>query len=1046
MNGRGGARLIPAERLKRAPPRAYRHAESPAAHAEVDVRALWKRLRETVEGDVRFDPGTLGLYAQDASNYYHLPIGVVLPKSADDVAAVLAACRSLGVPVVSRTGGTALAGQGCNEALVLDFSKYMRHIIAIDPDSRIARVEPGVICDELTAATKPHGLTWGPKPATHSRCGFGGMLSNNCGGMNAQYSGIAVHNVEALDVILYDGTRMHLGWMNEDDLADAIAAGGRPGEVYRALRELRDRYRSRIVEGYPRLPRRVSGYNLDELVPKADGRFNVPRAIVGTEGTCVTIVEATLRLVDLRPQRVVAMLAYDDIFRAADHVPSVLAAEPDPMAVEGMDQRLYDHAKKKNQPSAKHLALLPKGHAWLFVQIGSNDKAESRARGERLIAALRPELVDARVLEEDEDQENLWEMREDSLGTTAFVPGERDTWEGWEDSAVPPERLGDYLRDLDALYHRYGYSSALYGHFGQGLVHCRVNFDLASHEGIHHFHAFLEEASDLVAQKYGGSLSGEHGDGQSKAEFLRKMFGPELVHAFAEFKAIWDPTGRMNPGKVVHPRRPDQDLRLGATYDPAQPRTHFQFPQDGGSFAHATLRCVGIGRCRAVDSSGGGVMCPSYMVTEEERHSTRGRTHLLWEMLRGGGPITRGFRDESVKEALDLCLACKGCKSDCPTNVDMATYKAEFLSHYFEHRLRPRHAYAFGLIDKWARLASLAPGLANLTTQLPGVRALAKRAAGVHPKRSIPPFAPQTFRQWFAKRPKPAESPNKVLLWADTFNNYFHPEVARGATRLLEHLGYQVLLPSKPLCCGRPLYDFGMLTTAEHYLEKTLAALKPHIDAGIPMVVLEPSCCSVFRDELTELMPARIEANKLKAQTFMLSEFLHAHVDPARIPKLRRRALVQTHCHHHAVIRFDAEKEIFAAMGLECEVLKSGCCGMAGSFGFEEDKYDVAQACGERVLLPRVREATPETLILADGFSCKTQLAENGARRGVHLAEALEMALDHGEAGPAAHPFVESSRTETAQLAVRRSMARALVGVVVGLVLVVWAVLWLLLS
>lgn len=1016
--------LIPVERLHRAPLRSERKIVS-ATREQVDVRALWKRLRETVEGEVRFDEGTRGLYAQDASNYYHVPIGVVLPKHVEDVVAIIAACREVGAPIVARTGGTGLAGQACNEAVVIDFSKYMRKILEIDPKNKIARVEPGVICDELAEATKHYSLTWGPKPATHSRCGFGGMLSNNCGGMNAQYAGIAVHNVEALDVVLYDGTRMHLGWMTDADLEKAISKNDRESLVYKQISDLRDRYASRIRDGYPKLPRRVSGYNLDELLTKSDGRFNVARSIVGTEGTCVTIVEATIRLVPLFPKRVVVALGYKTVFDAANHVPEVVEAEPRAMAIEGMDQRIYDHTKKKNGPNAKYLDLIPSGHGWLLVQIGSNDKEESKARGQRLVEMFKPRVVSAKLLDDDEDQEHLWAMREDGLGATAFVPGEADTWEGWEDSAVPPESLGGYLRDLDALYKKHRYSSVLYGHFGQGLVHCRVNFDLTSDAGVKNFRAFLNEASDLVAKKYKGSLSGEHGDGQSKAEFLRKMFGPELVHAMAEFKAIWDPTGRMNPGKIVHPHRADENLRLGPRYDPAQPKTHFQFPDDAGSFAHATLRCVGVGKCRNVNSEGGDVMCPSFMVTEEERHSTRGRAHLLWEMLRGKGPITGGFRDEAVKESLDLCLACKGCKGDCPVNVDVATYKAEFLSHYYEGRIRPRHAYAFGLINVWAKLAALVPGLANLTTQAPVLRSLAKLAAGVHADAKIPPFAAETFREWFDARPKAAESPNKVLLWADTFNNHFHPETMRSAVTVLEHLGFQVILPAKPLCCGRPLYDFGMLDLAEKYLEDTLATLKPHVDAGIPMVVLEPSCASVFRDELCELKPGSNEAKNLKAQTFTLSEFLDKHVDASKIPKLKRKAVVQQHCHHHAVIRFDAEEKVMKSMDLDVEILKSGCCGMAGSFGFQKDTHAVADACGERVLLPRIREEEADTLVLADGFSCRMQIAQGTERHGLHLAEALEMAILHGEHGSTAGPFVESARVHEADLAIRNSMRRA---------------------
>jgi FAD/FMN-containing dehydrogenase/Fe-S oxidoreductase len=989
--------LIPAGRLQRGQNVSTpREGRAGVAKGDVDIKRLWKRLRERVEGEVRFDPASRGLYAQDASNYYHVPLGVVLPKNADDVLATLAACREFGAAIVSRTGGTGLAGQACNEAVVIDFSKYMRRILAIDAQTRTARVEPGVICDELSDAAKVHRLTWGPKPATHSRCGFGGMISNNCGGMNAQYAGIAVHNVEALDVALYDGTRLRLGWMTDGELELEIARGDAAGNLLRGLRDLRDRYASRIERDYPKLSRRVSGYNLDELLPKQDGRFNWARALVGTEGTCVTILEATVRLVDLRPERVVVMIGYKDVFEAGDRVAEVAAAEPDAMAIEGMDQRLYDHIRKKNSPHAKYLSLVPEGHGWLFVQIGSDAKAESKARGERLIEAVRTGAVDVKMLTDDEDQEHLWEMREDGLGATAFVPGEPDTWEGWEDSAVPPERLGDYLRDLDALYHKHKYGSVLYGHFGQGLVHCRVNFELTSHDGIKNFRAFLEEASELVAVKYRGSLSGEHGDGQSKAAFLEKMFGPEIVHAFAEFKALWDPEGMMNPGKIVHPHGPDEDLRLGAGYEPARPTTHFQFPNDGGSFAHATLRCVGVGQCRNLDSRDGAVMCPSFMVTEEEQHSTRGRAHLLWEMLRGGGPIEGGFRDEGVKASLDLCLSCKGCKGDCPVNVDVATYKAEFLAHYYEKRLRPRHAYAFGWIDRWARLASIAPGLVNFATHAPGLRSLAKAVAGVHPKRSIPPFARQTFRAWFASRPDRAKSPNEVLLWVDTFSDHFHPETAKAAVRVIEHLGFHVLLPGKRVCCGRPLYDFGMLDDAKRYLEETLECLKPHVEAGTPMVVLEPSCCSVFRDELGELLPTSPEAKALREKTFTFAEFLDRYVDRNRIPKLGRKAIVQPHCHHHAIMRFEAEERVLAAMNMDFEVLKAGCCGMAGSFGFERDKFDVAQACGERVLLPRVRSADLETIVVADGFSCRTQIAQNTERTAVHLAEALSMAIDSG--------------------------------------------------
>jgi len=509
--------------------------------------------------------------------------------------------------------------------------------------------------------------------------------------------------------------------------------------------------------------------------------------------------------------------------------------------------------------------------------------------------------------------------------------------------------------------------------------------------GIRKWRSFIEDATDLVTG-YGGSISGEHGDGQSKAEFLYKMFGTELIEAFREFKSIWDPDGMMNPGKIVDPYRIDENLRLGPNYHPWDPQTHFKFPDDHGSFAHAALRCVGVGKCRRQNGEGEqDTMCPSYMVTREEMHSTRGRTHLLWEMMHGD-VIEDRWRDEHVKEALDLCLACKGCKGDCPVNVDMATYKAEFLAHYWEGRLRPVSAYAFGWIDKWARLASLAPGFANLFTQLPVFRDIAKLAVGVPRKRRIPAFASVTFKAWFRKRPR-SQRAAKVLLWADTFNNYFMPETAQAAVDVLEHAGYEVVVPAEHLCCGRPLYDYGFLQMATSYLYRTLDALAPYIKAETPMVVLEPSCCSVFRDEMRTLLPDSAAAGRLAENTFTLSEFLQKKVPGYQPPPMNRQAIVQGHCHHKAIMRFKDEKSLMEKMGLQCEVLESGCCGMAGSFGYEKDKYDVSVACGERALLPRVRREAASTIIMADGFSCKEQIAQQSNRQALHLAEVMQMAM-----------------------------------------------------
>ncbi|MBV9341427.1 MAG: 4Fe-4S dicluster domain-containing protein, partial [Acidobacteria bacterium] len=625
------------------------------------------------------------------------------------------------------------------------------------------------------------------------------------------------------------------------------------------------------------------------------------------------------------------------------------------------------------------------------------------------------------------------------LGATTFIPGERDSWPGWEDSAVAPEKLGSYLRELRGLFDKFGYNPSTYGHFGQGCVHCSIDFDLFSAPGIENYRRFMEEASDLVIT-YGGSLSGEHGDGQSRAEFLYKMFGPELTEAFREFKSIWDPDWKMNPGKVVEPYRMDENLRFGPDYKPWEPKTHFHFPEDNGSFVHATMRCVGVGKCRRKEARPeDDTMCPSFMVTHEEKHTTRGRAHALWEMLHGD-VLTNGWRDENVKQTLDLCLSCKGCKGDCPVNVDMATYKAEFLAHYWEGRLRPRHAYAFGWIDKWARLASRAPGFANLLTQLPGLSSLAKSAAGMSGERRIPPFAAETFKTWFSRHQARNQAGKRVLLWPDTFNNYFFPETAIAAVRVLEAHGCTVVVPPDNLCCGRPLYDYGFLAMAKSYLGRVMNVLGPELDAGTPIVALEPSCCSVFRDEANGLFPNSRRAHQLAEQTFTFAEFCEKTLADSDYPSLKRHAIVHGHCHHKAIMRLKHEKSLMERMGIDYRLLNSGCCGMAGSFGFEKEKYDLSVKIGERVLLPEVRRAGLRTLIVADGFSCKEQIEQQTNRRALHLAEVMALAEEYGPYGPEGiypESKLVGQRIRAQKQALRRAALNA-AGILVGVGALVW--------
>ncbi|MGH9103804.1 MAG: FAD-binding and (Fe-S)-binding domain-containing protein, partial [Acidimicrobiales bacterium] len=595
---------------------------------------------------------------------------------------------------------------------------------------------------------------------------------------------------------------------------------------------------------------------------------------------------------------------------------------------------------------------------------------------------------DVRLVEDATAQHGLWAVRETGYGATGQVPGRRDGRPGWEDAGVAPERLGDDQREMRRLWESHGYDVPLYGHFGQGCVHTRFDFDLSSEAGVAEYRAFLEEAAEITLA-HGGSLSGEHGDGQQRAFLLKRMFGPELMGAFARFKALWDPDGRMNPGKVVDAERtfgPGENLRLGPGRRIWEPRTRFALTDDGGSFDHLVGRCVGVGKCRRED---GGVMCPSYMVTRDEEHSTRGRARLLFEMA-DGGVITDGWRSKEVASALDLCLACKGCKVDCPVGVDMATYKAEFYSHHYAGRLRPAAAYSMGLIMLWARGAALAPRAVNALARSPLTSPLLRRAGGITPNRPIPAFAEQTFASWVASRPRPQPGTRgPVMLVPDTFTNYLEPGVGKATTDVLERAGFAVQTPRRGVCCGRPLYDFGMLDLARQLWRWTLRQLAPAVMAGMPIVVPEPSCAAAFRDELPALMPDSSLAARLARQTVTLAELLTDRAPDAALAGRGGQVLVQPHCHQHAVMGMDAELAVLARAGFSASLPDAGCCGLAGSFGFQREKYDVSMACGERALFPAVRDLPPGVAVVADGFSCRTQILQGTGRRAVHLAELL---------------------------------------------------------
>ncbi|GIH15254.1 FAD-binding and (Fe-S)-binding domain-containing protein [Rugosimonospora africana] len=988
------------------------------------ARELRDALTGVVEGEVRFGLGDRALYAYDGSIFRQRPIGVVVPRHAADVEASLEVCRRFGAPVFGRGGGTGLAGQTVNEAVCFDFSKYLNEIVELDRDRRQARVQPGVICDQLRAAAGEHGLTFGPDPATHDHATIGGMVGNNSCGTHSLVAGKTVDNVDELEVVTYDGVRMRVGATDEAELERIIAAGGRRGAIYAGMRHIRDTYADVIRSGMPDIPRRVSGYNLDQLLP--ENGFQVARALVGSESTLALTLQARCRLIPWAPHRATVVLGYPDVPSSADDVPWLLGFGP--IGVEFFSEHVVANLRAKRMEPAG-IGMLPPGKGWLLVEFGGDSPAEAAAAGQSLVAALdrRDSAPSHRLYREPGEQATLWRVRNEAVGSSRMPVGlgGHAGWPNWEDAAVAPQVLGDYLRAYVRLLDRFGYHGVIFGHWGQGCVHCRIDFDLRTTEGIATYRRFMEEAADLVAS-FGGALSGEHGDGHGRAELWQRMFPPRLMAAFEEFKRVWDPDGRMNPHKLMDPYPLDSHLREGPDYRPRQLVTAFRYPQDGGAFSEAVGRCFGVGKCRHLE---GGVMCPSFMVTREERHSTRGRSRLLQEMADGSGSLTRGWRSPEVKEALDLCLSCKGCRRDCPVQVDVATYKAEFLHHFYAGRPRPRQAYALGLINVWARLASHGPLLANAATHTPLLGDLVKAAGGIAVQRDAPRFASATFAEWARGQRPSAPEKGRVLLWPDTFTNFFRPRVGVAAVEVLEAAGYQVVHPAAALCCGRPLYDYGMLSLARRYLRRILRVLGPEIDLGTPMVVLEPSCLAVFRDELVNLYPDDARARRLAAQSFTLAEFLTLRAPDWPIPRLDRAALVQPHCHHHAVMGFAADSEVLRRMGLRVQQPDAGCCGMAGSFGYEAgEKYRVSIAAGERVLLPAIRATDPSTLIVADGFSCQAQISGGTDREAMHLAEVLAIAMRQGAEPPAAYPETHRPTTDPVSSRTASRGARLAVG------------------
>ncbi|WP_443076453.1 FAD-binding and (Fe-S)-binding domain-containing protein [Streptomyces sp. TRM 70361] len=947
------------------------------------TRSAVRALRAAVRGGAADDAASRALVTMDASNYRRVPVAVVAPRDAEDVAAALAVCREHGLPVVPRGGGTSIAGQATGTGVVLDFTRHMTAVESVDPATRTAVVQPGVVLDDLCRAAGAHGLTFGPDPSTHSRCTLGGMIGNNSCGSHSVAWGTTADNVEALDVLTYGGERARL----------APGGDGVPERLRAGARALVDGELALLRTGFPELPRRISGYALDALLPE-HGR-DWARAFIGSEGTLGVLTSATVKLVERPGARVLAVLGYPDESAAAEAAVTLLPYGP--LTVEGMASDLVPEAQR---------ALLPRGGAWLFTEVGGADTAGARAAAERLCRAATGDAataVDHVLVTDPAGQRALWRVREDASGTATRMPDGSEAWPGWEDCAVPPERLGAYLRDFRALLAEHGLRGLPYGHFGDGCVHVRIDFDLVHEAGIARFRRFSTELAALVAA-HGGSLSGEHGDGQARAELLPRMYGPELVELFARFKDLWDPDGGLNPGMLVRPHRLDENLRFAPL--PREPLpVVYGYPGDGGDFPAAVRRCVGVAKCRNPAGSPG-VMCPSYRATGEEKHSTRGRARLLHEML-AGEVITDGWRSAEVLDALDLCLSCKGCRRDCPVEVDMATYKAEFLHHHYAGRRRPMAHYSMGLLPLWLRAVSAtrtAP-LLNLLARTP-LAAVAKRLGGIAPEREIPPLprAPFLRRRRREPRGNGARGGRKVVLWPDTFTNHLSPEAGTAAVRVLADAGLAAVPPpgAGRVCCGLTWISTGQLDGARRMLRRTLDRLEPVLDAGLPVVVLEPPCAAALRTDVPELLPDDPRARRLAAAVRTFAQTLEEYAPDWTPPRVDRPVAGQTHCHQHAVLGDAAERRLRERAGLT-GALSDGCCGLAGNFGFEKGHYEVSAACAEEKLLPAVRAAAPGTVLLADGYSCRTQLAQLGGYRARHLAEVLAEALaDDGAEGRAA--------------------------------------------
>ena len=921
-----------------------------------DVAAALRRVGVT---DV--DDSTLAraLYSSDASIYRVVPQVVVRPRSTDEIHAVLAVARTSGTSVTMRGAGTSIAGNAVGPGIVVDTSRHLNRVLSVDPSAQLATVQPGVVHAVLQRAAAPHGLRFGPDPSTHTRCTIGGMIGNNACGSRALGYGRTSDNLVDLSTLLGTGETLP-SRRDFPRLAEAATT--------RRVGELVDGHLAHIRNSFGQFGRQVSGYAMEQLLPENGRRFD--RFLVGSEGTLGIVLEATMRLVEDAPARALAVLGYGSMVEAADAVPNLLVSTSPTagrlVACEGLDSRIVDvvRAQQGFAPG------LPRGAGWLFAEV----TAATRAEAESLASAVLRDgdALDGRVVADPAEMAALWRIREDGAGLAARSLT-RPAYSGWEDAAVPPARLGSYLRDFDDLLRHYDLDGVPYGHFGDGCVHVRIDFEFED-QG-RRFREFLLDSARMVAT-YGGSLSGEHGDGRARSELLPLMYDEQSIRLFAAVKEICDPDNLLNPGVLVDPAPVDADLRPGRPVH--APPTLLRLTQDAGSLGNAVHRCTGVGKCRADATDTGGVMCPSYLATREEKDSTRGRARVLQEAL--DGTLVDGLADPAVSEALDLCLSCKGCARDCPTGIDMATYKSEALDQKYAGKVRPRSHYTLGRLPTWARLAGPVARPLNRVLRLGPVAALAKASAGIDRRRSLPEFAPVSLR----RSPQPTSTPD-VWIWADSFTDRFLPDNGRAAIAVLAAAGRSARVIDEDACCGLTWITTGQLTKARKIVARTVAVLHPFITSGAPVIGLEPSCLAALRSDAVELTDDP-RAGEVAAGMRTLAEYLMS-IDWTPPDLTGVEIVAQPHCHHASVLGWEADETLLRAAGARLTRV-GGCCGLAGNFGVEKGHYEVSVAVAETALLPAVR-ANPDALVLADGMSCRIQLEDLAGVRGLHLAELL---------------------------------------------------------